>query len=265
MLYFPQLLTGATGQYPIVRKEYHRTIVDAMPDGTTIRSSDIGADWVGWSLTYNHLTWAEWSAIEALYIAAQGQVYPFTFLDPTDNLLVWSEDLTNAAWTKDPMLTITAGATDPSGRTAAFQLTNGGQAGQGIGQTLAAPSGLVYSFSAYLSSAAPTPVTLTATDGTNTETKAFTAGLNWTRAAMKTQMASNNPSITFTLTLPPGAQVNVYGVQAEAQPAPSLYKATTVRGGVYPESRFAQDTLSLVTTGVNQNSAVVQIFSAIPD
>ncbi len=265
MLYFPQLLTGATGQYPMVRKEYHRTIVDTMPDGTTIRSSDIGADWVGWSLSFDHLTWQEWTAIEALYTAAQGQVNPFTFLDPTDNLLAWSGDLTNTVWTKDPLLTVAAGMSDPTGGTGAFQLTNGGQAGQGIGQTIPAPSGLVYCFSAYVSAAAPMAGTLTATDGTNTASAAFTAGKAWTRVSLRSQLASNNSSITFGLELPPGAQVNVYGIQAEAQPAPSLYKATTVRGGVYPESRFAQDTLALVTTGVNQNSAVIQIFSTIPD
>ncbi len=265
MLYYPQLASGGTSQYPIVRRETHRTVESAMPGGATIRSSDLGADNIQWTLTYAHLSDAEWGAIEALFLAAQGQLNPFTFLDPTDNLFVWSSDMTNAAWSKDPMLTVAAGSSDPMGGTGAFVITNGGQAAQGIGQTLAAPSGLSYVFCAYVASAAPTAVTLTAGDGVSETQATFTAIKTWTRIEMQSVLPSNQPTIAFRLELGPGGQASVFGPQVEAQPAPSLYKATDGRGGVYSLSRFAQDQVARITTGVNQNSATIQIFSTIPD
>ncbi len=265
MLYYPQLSSGGTSQFPIARQEAHRTVQSAMPSGATIRSLDAGADSVQWKLTYSHLTDAEWAAIESLYKAAQGRLNAFTFLDPTDNLLAWSSDLTNSVWTMDPMVTVGGGIGDPNGGTGAFQLTNGGQTPQGVGQTLPAPAGLIYAFSAYVSSAAPASVSLVATDGTAVlhETVNTTAG--WTRVQMESLLASSQGKITFRIELAPGAQVNVFGPQVEAQPTASLYKATAGRGGVYPESRFAQDEIQRVSTGVNQNSAVIQIFTTIPD
>lgn len=263
MLTFPQLLNGSVAQFPLIRKEFHRTVVDVMADGTTIRTADPGADWVGWSLSYAHLTTAEWTAIEALFLAAQGQLNKFTFLDPTDNLFVWSTDLTNAAWTKDPLLTVLSGITDPNGGTAAFRATNHGQAPQGLAQILAAPGALTYCFSAYIQSAAAAAVTLTATDGIQQKSATATAGPSWSRVTLAASLASSGTAMTFGIELAPGAQVSLFGLQAEAQPAASLYKATTDRGGVYPNSRFNRDGLTATATGVNQLSATVQIFSAV--
>jgi hypothetical protein len=265
MLFYPQLSSGGTGQFPIARQETHRTVQSAMPSGATIRSSDAGADSVQWKLTYSHLTDAEWAAIEALYKAAQGRLLPFTFLDPTDNLLVWSSDLTKSVWTTDPMVTVGGGIGDPNGGTGAFQLTNGGQAQQGVGQTLPAPAGLIYAFSVYVSSAAPESVSLVATDGTAALHETVNTAPGWTRVQMQSLLASGQGAITFRIELATGTQVNVFGPQVEAQPTASLYKATAGRGGVYPESRFSQDAIQRVSTGVNQNAAAIQIFTTIPD
>ena len=71
--------------------------------------------------------------------AAEGTLNGFTFLDPTGNLLAWSDQLDNAVWQKDPLLTLTGGVADPQGGTLGWRLSNGGGAGQGLGQTLAAP------------------------------------------------------------------------------------------------------------------------------
>lgn len=263
MLYFPQLLTGSVAQFPLIRKESHRTVVNVLADGSSIRTSDPGADWVGWSLSYAHLSEAEWSAIEALFLAAQGRLNSFTFLDPADNLFVWSTDLTNAAWTKDPLLTILGGMTDPNGGTAAFQVANNGQAAQGLTQTMAAPGALTYCLSAFVQSATPVAVTLTATDGAKQTSMTATAGMGWKRVSLTATLGSNGTTMTFGIELPQGAQVSLFGLQVEAQPAASLYKATTDRGGVYPNSRFNQDGLVATATGVNQVSATVQIFSAV--
>ncbi len=263
MLYYPQLLTGTVAQFPLIRKESHRNVVNVMADGTTIRTADPGADWVGWSIGYAHLSNAEWSAIEALFLAAQGQLNTFTFLDPTDNLFLWSTDLTNAAWTKDPLLTVVGGYGDPNGGTGAFQATNNGEAVQGLTQTLNAPAALTYCFSVYIQSATPVALTLTATDGVEQTSTEVTAGTGWNRVSLAAKLGSDGATMTFGIELPTGAQITVYGLQAEAQPAASLYKATTDRGGVYTNSRFNQDGLTSTATGVNQVSATVQLYSSV--
>ncbi len=80
-----------------------------------------------WQLQYSGLTDAEWGSIEELFEAAEGRLTTFTFLDPIDNLFVWSENWTNLVWTADPLLQLVSGVQDPLGTTNAMQVTNTAQ------------------------------------------------------------------------------------------------------------------------------------------
>jgi hypothetical protein len=53
--------------------------------------------------------------------------------------------------------------------------------------------------------------------------------------------------------------VEVYGMQLEAQPGPSGYKATS-RGGVYENAHLRDDVLAITKTGVNRHSCTVNII-----
>lgn len=265
MLYYPQLLSGAVAQFPIARVEAHRTVVNTMPDGSTVRSADPGFGSARWQLSYSHLTDAEAGALRELFEAAQGELNSFVFLDPADNLLLWSSDLTNAAWSTDALLRVTGGQADPQGGTGAFQLTNTGQAGQGIRQTIPAPGSLLYCFSLYALSAGGTALTLTASDSAEEASITVNPGTGWSRYAFASMLPGAGESITYSIGLAPGAQASVFGLQLEAQRAPGIYKPTTDRSGVYPNCRFDGGALRLTATGVNQNSALVRLVSPIPD
>jgi hypothetical protein len=265
MLYYPQLQTGAVAQYPIARSEFHRTVIDTMPDGSTVRAADIGAGAVRWALTYSHLTTAEWAALDTLFAACQGRLNSFVFLDPTDNLLLWSSDLTNTAWTPDPLVSIAPAAGDPTGGANAFTVTNGGQAAQGFRQTLAVPSSLTYCFSLFVKSAGSKKVTLTASGSSGSTTKKVTSNSQWMRVSLTSSLATQDTSLSFGISVAAGVRISVYGLQVEAQTAPSLYKPTTDRSGVYPYSRFDTDTLTLNTTGVNQHSGLIRLMSTTKD
>src|SRR5271163_4783597 len=130
MLYYPQLTTGAISQFPVTRNTNMRTVANQLPCGYTIRMADTGTQKVQWQLRYSDLTDGERSSIESLFEAAEGQLNTFTFLDPTGNVLMWSEDWTQAVWTADPLLQVTAGVADPLGGSAAMQLTNTAQTTQ---------------------------------------------------------------------------------------------------------------------------------------
>ncbi|MGH9613182.1 MAG: hypothetical protein ACRD4P_08905, partial [Bryobacteraceae bacterium] len=132
MLYYPQLSSGVLAQYPIAKQISYRTVINTLPDGRTIAMADLGGAFVAWQLTYSGLSDAEWGTIEQLFTQVQGSYGIFTFADPAGNLLAWSEDLTQAVWGKDALITVAGGFGDPLGGTGAAQITNGAQAAQGL-------------------------------------------------------------------------------------------------------------------------------------
>src|SRR5260370_25501899 len=92
-----------------------RTVVNALADGSVVRAGDSGARRMRWELRYSGLTVAEWQAIEQLFVATQGQVGSFTFLDPVENLLAWSEDFSKGVWRVDPLLQEEGGGCESRG------------------------------------------------------------------------------------------------------------------------------------------------------
>src|SRR5207253_9091970 len=109
MLYYPQLMSGSISQYPVTRRNQRRTVTNLLADGSDLRMEDTPAAQVVWDLTYNHLTAGELMNLLQLFDAVEGRLGTFTFLDPTDNLLNWTEDLTQNVWTMDPLIHMTAG------------------------------------------------------------------------------------------------------------------------------------------------------------
>ena len=91
MLYFPQLTTAAVSQFPGVRRLIHRTVVNRQADGREWKLADPGAQAMEWELELRGLTDTEAEAIQALFDATEGRRETFTFLDPFDNVLRWSE------------------------------------------------------------------------------------------------------------------------------------------------------------------------------
>ena len=65
----------------------------------------------------------------------------------------------------------------------------------------------------------------------------------------------------FAIEAEAGAQVEVWGPQAEAQTAPSEYKRNRGRGGWYRRARFSRDELSLEAEGLDVYGGVVEIES----
>src|SRR5260370_15415366 len=115
MTYFPQLLTGASGQFPILKRNVTRTIRNQCLDGREIKLADPAASSLEWQLAFRELTDAEIASLLQFFLNVEGPLNTFTFLDPVDNLLQWSAPFHQAAWQKDPLLQLTGGAPDPAG------------------------------------------------------------------------------------------------------------------------------------------------------
>lgn len=244
MLIYPQLSTGALAQFPVAKRRRARTVVNAGANGSRVAYRDDAGGVVEWRLSYHNLSDAELAALQAFHAAAEGSLNGFTFVDPTANLLAWSEDLNNAAWSRDAMLTAAAG-------TACWYLTNSGAAPQSIAQTLSAPDQYLYCFSVLVRSDQATAVSLSI-DGAR---QTFPVGNTWTRVWMARQGA------TFGIEIPASASIDVSGPQVEAQPAPSQYKISTT-GGVYENARLRDDAFCFTTMDLNRHSTTVNIFYA---
>ena len=263
MLYYPQLSTGVVSQFPISRRTTMRTISNSLPSGDSIRMSDPSAAVVGWQLQYSNLTDDEWSSLETLFEATEGQLTTFTFLDPMDNLLQWSEDWTKPVWTADPLLHVSTGIADPLGGTGALHLTNTGQTTQRIVQSIAGASWLQYCCSVYLRSAAPATVQILFSATGQESLTQVTIGSSWTRVVKTDSLTLHEDGISFGLQLPAGASIVAFGAQAEPQPAAGYYKKTTDLAGVYPNTRFNSDSLIQTTDAPNQNSCSVSLASRL--
>jgi len=263
MLYYPQLASGAVSQFPVSRNARLRTVSNQLPGGFSIRMADGGAQKVQWQLRYAGLTDGERASIESLFGASEGQLNTFVFLDPTANLLQWSEDWTQAVWAADPLLQVSGGIAGPFGGTGAIQLTNIAQASQHIVQNTSGPSGFVYSYSVYVRSAVATTIQLVMTTTGQTILTPITTSASWLRVTASGNLSVQQSGIAFGIQLPAGAQVDVFGAQVEAQPAAGLYKKTIDLGGVYTQTRFSADLLTVSATAPNQHACQVDLISRL--
>jgi hypothetical protein len=254
---YPQLTSGALTQFPVRKQRRMRTVVNTLADMTVVKLADPAGETIGWQLQYTNLSDAEAASLQNFYLAMEGSLNVFTFLDPTANLFAWSDQLTNDVWTADPFLGLTGGLVDPMGGTNGWTLSNSGAAPQGITQTLNAPAGYTYCFSVYLQSSASVAATLLL--GGNQIN--VTAGNSWTRATITDRGDASADSIAFGVQVPAGMSLNIFGMQVEIQPAASVYKSSTT-GGVYDTAYFRDNSLSFTSTDVNLNSVTVNITYA---
>lgn len=257
MIYFPQLSSGATGQFPITRQRSARTVVNESWQGYQVKLADAAAAITDWHLSFEEMSDQELAALEALFQAVEGKLTPFTFLDPADNLLAWSEQQTQPVWQADPLLAVTGGMADPLGGTSAYQVSNPTAATLMLQQSINAPASLDYCLSLYARSDESTQVWLVR----GSETDARTIGPQWTRLISAGVLADSADSINFGIALDPGTAVDVFGIQAEAQTTASLYKQTAETGGVYPNARFRDDTLTITTVGPSRHSCELDIVN----
>lgn len=261
MLVFPQLSTGASALYPLVKTSRQRTVVNTLGDGSIDIYADPNAASLGWELHATGMTVAEWNAIEALFEATFGMWQPFTLLDPAGNLLAESEDFSASCWTNGALIDLTAGAIDPYGTTRATAVTNAGQATEAVAQTLAVPGNFQYCLSVWAQTNSGTSVTLSISTTGGSATKTFVLGPQWTRISLAANLGEATQSVTFSAQIGAAGSVSLFGMQAEAQWGPSDYKQTGVQSGVYPNARFGSDTIDVTAEGTDVYDAVIQIVN----
>jgi hypothetical protein len=246
MLYFPQI-----SMYPVVQRFVQRTVLNTLEDGRVDYFADPAAAAVAWDMHLKGMTAVEWDAVQALFNSVAGRWQTFTFLDPVGNLLSQSETFSVPPWTASALLSLTPGVVDPMGTTRATSVVNTGGAAESLTQTLPVPDAFLYCFSVWARSANGSAVTLLA----GSESKEFTLSSSWAR------FSYIGSGTTFGIQLDAGAAVELFGMQLEMQIAPSDYKKTGARGGVYSKARFADDQLTATRQGTDIVDAVIRVVS----
>jgi hypothetical protein len=264
MRVFPQLATGASALYPLVKHIHRRTVVNALADGQSDKCADGNGGIVAWDLRAIGLTAAEWADIEMLFESTAGSLETFTFLDPVGNLLAESEDLQSPAWLKEGVLALTPGIEDPLGSTRATRIVNAGQADGALVQILGVPGRFQYCLSTWARSTAGARLTLTITASGSEVSDVFALHSEWQRIFVTGRPGLQTEAVSFRIQFEPGAVGDVFGIQAEGQLAPADYMKTGARSGVYSKARFASDQLAATAQGIDSFDAVVRIVNTEP-
>ena len=259
MRFYPQLTTGATCLYPFSKTRRTRTIGSESPSGSTVKLADDAGAAVEWDLGYRGMSDAEAAGLQALFDSTEGRYREFTFLDPADNLLRWSEDFEQPVWQELGLLVLSAGFPDPTGGNGATQIANPTAVDLRIEQEIDGPAWYHYAFSVFLRSDSGTVVRLTRSSTNAEETGDQSTSQEWHRRVLSGRLSGADESIRFGIVIPAGKTAEVYGCQAEAQPGASTYRKTTSRSGVYTRCRFGSDSLRITTEGPNHHGCRVQL------
>ena len=261
MLFFPQLLSGNVSQYPLTRTRHVRTVVNELADGGTTRLGDPDLESLEWEMELSFLDDQEWAALETLFDQAEGGLATFTFVDPGDNLLTWSESLSETAWQKGALLQLSENVADPVGETRATRISNGAATPQTLSQTLEVSSAFYYCLSAFVRSDQPMTIQLQRSSAAASASDAVETSSSWRRVVSSGTLGGSDESVSFGIELPVSGALEVFGLQVEAELGPSVYKRTTARGGVHPKARFLNDSLTVTATGPGQHSVKLRILS----
>ena len=258
MSYFPQVSSGSIAQFPLRRLRKWRSIENRLESNESIAMPDPSAGEIEWNFSMKDLSDPEAHSITDLFSLANGQFGAFLFVDPLANLLGWSENLSRPDW-QAGLLNVITGAADPIGSQRASLLVNPSAGTQALQQTVALPGEYVACFSAWVSSDVSSWVTL----ARGTKEVTVPVGPVWKRVYITGKGERGATESAFSMLLDAGQSINVWGMQVEAQPYPSEYKQTRSAMGIYDQTYFANDELTMTITGVGLSSCEIALKSRV--
>ena len=262
-LFFPQLSSGAMAQFPFSKRRTLRTIQNLLGDGSMFLSSDPNAARNTWVLGLDGLSSADIQAIQAHFTACLGPLRAFTFLDPSDNMLKFSSDLTNPVWTVSPDIQIAQRVADPFGGSTAFVVTNSGQIPETIGQTMLVPANYQYCLSVYVRGSGSSSLTLKRRGTADSASISFACRTSWNRIVSTGRLNDAGTTLTIEIQLQPGETLQICGPQLEPQVEPSRYRPTASRCGVYRNAHWASNQLWISADAPGSFATSLTIESAL--
>ena len=257
---FPRLRSGAVAQFPLQSNSTARVITNEYLDGSAVWQYDRGSGRRRWTMEYQALTGPEKESIVAFFDSCAGRMKTFVFCDPLDNLLADSSDPSSPQWLRSSSVEALAGLDDPRGGSDAFRFSNGAQTEGSILQDPGEVGEGHFCGSVWVRGNG-VPARLHLQSGQDTSEVEVVTTPTWQRAWVT---VDSTGTCSMALALPPGGTVDVFGLQLEAQSAPSAYKVTTGPGGIYRNARFDQDQLRWVEAELGLFQCRVVIEARMP-
>jgi hypothetical protein len=85
----------------------------------------------------------------------------------------------------------------------------------------------------------------------------------WARVYLSAPGIAGATQSAFSISLQAGQSIDIWGLQVEAQPYPSPYKQTSAARGIYGETYFANDDLTVTSAVSGLSSCAVQLISRV--
>ncbi len=256
--FFPQLGTGFV-QYPLRKQRTLRTVTNVLPGGRLILFQDTASASLNWTLKFGGISLQDANLLRAHYEVCSGPLYPFTFADPTDNLLAWSSDLSNSIWQRLKFIQIGAQILDPLGSTTAFSVTNTSQSFQEFFQTVQIPAYFSQCFSLYARSSNATSLHLFQRGKSAEKSVSVDLCAQWTRFQISGSLADSSIQTVVGFSVRPGDQVQIFGPQLEIQSLASAYTPTAATSGLYENAFFTNQQFDLTAEAPNAFAVTVNI------
>ena len=223
-----------------------------------------------YTLNLKKLTDAETAVIENFFLAQFGRYGQFAYIDPTGNLLQYSDDYAQAPWTKACL--VGGSLADPAGGTAAKLLSGNGSGNSSLTQTVSidpSVAGSVACFSVYLKAiTAPGAFNVYLTDGTTTTNVACVLTLGtWTRVSVPWTFGASGlvtVGVGGNAKWTGANQIAMFGPMLCMTTGAAVYLRTPGFAALRPLCRFDQDVLDIAYRAPNQNDVTLKIVEFAP-
>lgn len=228
------------------------------PGNRVVKMADPEAGSTRWELAYEGLTDDEISSLEDLFVACEGRLRTFMFVDPFGNLLRWTGDLSKPVW--ESSMQTAPSSDDALYGMSGWRVVNAAQAPQIMAQSVDAPGWYRYAFSVWVRSESTESVALRLdnADGALFVKRPVTS--NWERIVISGEITGESEYVRCCVEIPAACAVDVYGPQLEAQVDASGYRKNTDLAGVYT-ARFDQDKFGCVSNGPDNHAVRLQVVT----
>jgi hypothetical protein len=252
---FPTIAAGEVVQLPLQRTWRPAQELVQTPGGHWwVRTLPTG-ECYEWQLKYTGLTQSEAQSLREFHTAMGGAWHSFRFCDPLRNLLAWSEDQTQAIWSKTAGLTVSLFPNPGAqGATLANTASTEGQLAQVVGcdPTL--------NYSVAVTARSASGAGLGVLIGGARRDVALTA--QWQTVQFSATPGGAQDQVGFALAVPAGASVDIAGVMAECGATAAEYRYSDARQGLFTEARFQDDALVVSGTEPGVYAATLRIVAS---
>jgi hypothetical protein len=257
---------GIRAHYPNEVSFEHLTNATDLASGKRYSASWRNAPLSRFTLNFAGLIDNEVSVLRGFMANCHGRYATFQYVDPTGNLLQYSEDFTQAPWVK-ACTVVSAGLLDPFGGTTGSTLAGDGSGNSSISQVVFIDPGVAGSiscFSVYLQGiGSGMTIPVSATNGVDTVSKLVTIvpGV-WKKVFLQLTFGTSGSitvgiggSYAWTGT----SYIGIFGPMFSLTKGDAPYLRTPEFYAVHPICRFDQDALDIQYQGPNQTDVTVKI------